>query len=375
VRTALGASRWRIARQVLIESVMLSLLGGVFGLLIAEGGIRWFGYVLATVGETVPFWISIEMDYRALAYFSAICIATGIGFGSIPALQISRTNVNDNLKEGALQTTGGFRTRRTATVLLVGEIALTVMLLAEAGLLVRGFLLVTQLEVGLDTSHLITARLDIPYATYAKDPERLALLERFVERFQRPDRPTSFAWAAPLHGTITLPLKLRDRDVADETGKLPTGYTLPVSQDYFRTLGVKLLRGRDFEARDSHPVADVVIVNERFAAKYWPSENPLGKSLRLGDEKAPWLTVIGVSPDIFQTGSSVTSGPRPTVYQPYRSIGQVSLLVRNAQTQATETQLREELSKIDPVLVPIDVTTVAEALRFLYAGPRRAGTL
>jgi putative ABC transport system permease protein len=378
VRTALGASRWRIIRQVLIESVMMSMLGGILGLLIAEAGVRWFVYVFASINETLPFWITLDMDYRAFAYFFGICVVTGIGFGSVPAWQISRTNVNENLKEGALQTTGGLRSRRTATLLLVGEIALTVMLLAEAGLLVRGFVSLTQLEIGVDTRNLITAKLDIPYySAYGKDPERQALLETFVERFQRPDRPTSFAWAAPLGGASTDWLKLQDRDVADETGKLPFARALQVGKDYFHALNVKMTRGRDFDARDGRPGAQVAIVNERFASRYWPSENPLGKRLRLGGENAPWLTVIGVSPDIFQTGG-LTSGPVPIVYQPYRqgSVGTgVALLMRSAQTQATVTQLREELAKIDPDLVPYDVMTFDETLRLEFAGPRIAGTL
>src|SRR6185503_14045127 len=119
-----------------------------------------------------------------------------IAFGSVPAFQISKTNVNDNLKEGSHQASGGSRARRMAAALLVAEIAMTVMLVAESGLLLRDFLRLTQLDSGIDTRNLITARLDIPYTTY-KNETRAAVVENFVERFQRPDRPTTFAWRAP----------------------------------------------------------------------------------------------------------------------------------------------------------------------------------
>jgi putative ABC transport system permease protein len=134
VRSALGASRWRIARQVLVESVMLSMIAGVLGFFIGRAGIQWFVYSLSSMGSTLTYWVSLDMDYRAFAYLLAICITTGIVFGSVPAFQFSKTSVNDNLREGSLQSTGASRARRMAAALLVAEIALTVMLVAASNL-------------------------------------------------------------------------------------------------------------------------------------------------------------------------------------------------------------------------------------------------
>jgi putative ABC transport system permease protein len=381
VRTALGASRWRIARQVLVESVMLSLLGGVLGFFLGQAGVRWFVYAVTSAGASeFSSWITFELDYRAFAYFLGICVATGIVFGSVPAYQISKTNVNDNLKEGSHQSSGGSRARRMAAALLVAEIALTVMLVAESGLLLREFLQMTQLDSGIDSRGLITARLDLPYATYPR-LERAVVLENFVERFQRPDRPTTFAWAAPLEGTWNMPMELEGRAIADAAGKPPWAGTVPVGNNYFSALNVKIVRGRDFEARDGRPGAEAVIVNQRFAREYWPSENPIGKRLRLalapGLEKTPWMTVVGVSPDLFQTGGLQT-GPGPTIYVPYRlnpTGGPAVILVRSAQTEATVRDLRAELGKIDHDLAPYSIMTFHEVRHRANGGNRFFATL
>jgi putative ABC transport system permease protein len=386
VRTALGASRWRLVRQVLVESVMLSLVGGVLGFFLGHAGVRWFSYALTSNGAEPPFWMTFDMDYRAFAYFFAICIGTGIAFGSLPALQISKTNVNDNLKEGNHQTTGGSRARRMAATLLVAEIAMTVMLVAQSGLLLRDFLKLIHVDSGVDSENLITARLDIPYTRYANE-KRPTLMEDFVERFQRPDRLTTFAFKAPMEGNWYIPMQLEDRDLTDATGKLPFAGTLPVGNNYFTALNVKMVRGRNFDAHDGHPGAEVVIVNRRFAEQYWPSENPLGKRLRifhapqtqgaLGGDKAPWLTVVGVSPDIFQAGD-FRSGAAPTVYVPHRlnsSGSSATILVRSAQTEATVRDLRAELGKIDPDLAPFSVMTFDEVRRSAVWEERFAATI
>jgi predicted permease len=378
VRTALGASRWRIIRQVLVEAVMLSLLGGVFGLFFAKAGVRWLDYAISTARDSVgmPFWMNFEMDYRVLAYVALICVATGIGFGFVPAIHISRTNVNDNLKVSGRQTSGGLRARRTQTILLVAELAMTIVLLAEAGLLMRGFLRLTQMKPGVDTGHLLLAQLQLPGSKYPDDSHRVAFVETLMQHLKSPDYSATIAWAAPLGGTIMQQLKLEDRDIEDKTGKLTDIGVLPVDPGYFSTLDVKFLRGRDFQAWDGRKGAEVAIVNERFAAKYWPAEDPIGKRLRLGDKKAPWLSVIGVTPDVFQDGNPV-SGPRPVVYVPYRQfpVTDLTIIVRNTDMNATVTQLRSELATIDPDLALYNLMTFDESLRVSLWEQRTFGVL
>jgi putative ABC transport system permease protein len=379
VRTALGASRWRIIRQVLVESVMLSSLGGLLGLFFAQAGVRWFVYLMATAGDKLgmPFWMTFEMDYRVFAYFAFICIATGIGFGLVPALQVSKANVNDNLKERAIQTMGGFRGRRTATVLLVGEIAMTVVLLLGAGLAIRSFLILNSVYVGVDTRNLVDAWLDLRGNKYAKDSDRIAFVENFLATFNRPDRPATVAFAGPLTGPLFNRLQLQDRDIKDTSGKLPGVGVLPVANGYFAALDVPLIRGRNFQDRDGNPGSQVAIVNERFAAAYWPAENPVGKRLRLGDERAPWLDVVGVSGDILQSENNLAAGPQPVVYVPYRQnpVYSFSILVRGAGVGSTAVQLRKAIAAMDPDLALYHVTPTDEMLRNVFWTERIFGNL
>jgi predicted permease len=379
VRTALGASRWRIIRQVLVESVMLSSLGGLFGLLFAVAGVHWLSYLLASVGDDLgmPFWMNFEMDYRVFAYFAFICVATGIGFGLVPALQISKTNVNEYLKEGAHQTTGGFRSRRTATVLLVGEIALTVVLLLGAGLAMRSFLILNSVDVGVDTRNLIDAWLDLPRNKYAKDSDRVAFVENFLATFSRPDRRATVALAGPLTGAASNKLQLQDRDIKNNSGISPDVAVLPVANGYFSALDVPLIRGRDFQDRDGHPGSQVAIVNERFASAYWPDENPVGKRLRLGNERAPWLDVVGVSRNIAQSASNLAAGPQPVVYVPYRqlAVDSFAILVRGGEVGSTVVQLRAAIAAMDPDLALYHVMQTDEMLRDVFWIERVQGSL
>jgi putative ABC transport system permease protein len=379
VRVSLGAGRWRIIRQVLVESVMLSLLGGFFGLILAEGGIRWLDYIVRGFADLsgMPFWMTFEMDYRVLGYFLATCLATAIGFGTLPAIHISKTKVMNTLKEGANQITGGFRARRAVTALLVAEIAMTVVLLAQAGLLARGLLRVTNLELGVNTRNLLDANVALPSSKYPKESDRIAFVETLMERLKRPDVSSTVAWSGLFDGAAYQQLKLQDRDIADKSGTLPYIGTLPVEKKYFPTLDIAIIRGRDFEDRDGHPGSEVAIVNERFAETYWPNENPLGKRLRLGGEKAPWLRVIGVSPDVFQAGN-IQKGPNPIVYVPYRQnpASNFSILLRARQTtESTVAQLRAEVAAIDPDLALYDVMTFEELMRRWLWMERVFGTI
>jgi putative ABC transport system permease protein len=244
----------------------------------------------------------------------------------------------------------------------------------------RGFLKLTHIDIGVDTNDLISARVDLPYSKYS-NLKRAAVMEDFVTRFNRPDRPTTFAFAAPMQGTWQMPLQLQDRNLADATGKLPDGSTLPVGNEYFTMMNIKIVRGRNFEAWDGRSGQEAVIVNQRFAETYWPSQDPLGKRLRVGGagfNLTPWLTVVGVSANVFQNGNVQTGKPGPAVYVPYRlNPGGLTavILVRSAQTEATVRELRAELAKIDPDLAPFAIMTFDEVRRLSMWGMRFFGSL
>lgn len=364
IRSALGASRWRVVRQFLVESVMLGAIGGVFGLAVAEGFIVWMSSMVASEEEIadMPYWITFTMDYHVFAYFFVICIGTGIAFGCVPALQMSRTNVNDNLKEGGRGTVGSFRARRMTTLLLIGELAMTVVLLTGAGLVIRSFLHVNSFDLHVDKENLVSFPLQLPPVKYPGPEAKNAFVDRLIEVLNRPGRAATVAAAAPLEGAWSAALALRDQDLAKPDGKLPTVAVLPVAERYFSTVGATMLRGRVLQESDGQAGSEGVVVNDRFARSYWPDQNPLGKYLRL--DSGPWLAVVGVSPDIYQTGDWRGSHPDALVYVPYRlnPWSNIRILMRSPEGADVAAPVRAELSALDPDLAIDRVRTVESIL-------------
>ena len=379
IRTALGASRWRVVRQLLVESVMLSFLGGILGLGLSVFGVRMFWEALKDSGP--PYWLDFSMDYRVFAYFLVICVATGILFGLAPALQISKIDVNENLKEGGRGSTGGIRARKLTSALLAGQIALTLVLLVGAGLMIRSFLNIQNFNVGVQTGNVLTIGISVPPAKYSGE-DRLAFLDRLQQRVRAVPgiEAVTIASNAPAFGGAPLALKLADRDIADSNGRAPLVSRVVIAPGYFQALRLTLARGREFTATDGGPGNEAVIVNQPFAAKYWPGEDAIGKRIRLGnDEKAPWTAIIGVSPPVFQQNdlnapnAFSTADVQPTVYVPYRQEpnAPLNILTRNRiETQAVTANLRNELRNLDSDLPLFNIRTLDEIL-YLRSAPYR----
>jgi hypothetical protein len=176
----LERTRWRIVRQLLVESVLLSIVSGLFGLALAYVGVRLFDAATQDVGK--PYWIQFTMDAQVFAFFAVVCLGTGIVFGLAPALHVSKTDLNEVLKEGGRSGSSGVRARRWTSVLIVAELALTLVLLAGAGLMMRSFLTLYRLDVGVDTAHLLTMRLALPAQKYPTIESRRAFFERLDQR-------------------------------------------------------------------------------------------------------------------------------------------------------------------------------------------------
>jgi predicted permease len=373
IRTALGASRWRVIRQLLVESVMLSILGGVLGLGLAVLGIRWFD--AATIDAGKPYWMIFTMDFRVFAHFTAVCVATGILFGLAPALQISKTNIIENLKEGGRGSSGGMRARRMTNVLLVGEIGLTIVLLVGAGLMIRSFLQMYTFDIGIQTDNLLTVQVQPTSSRYPQPADRLAFQERLNARLRALPGIDMMTIAShpPAGGGLARTLKLQDRDIADSNNRLPVVTRLAILPDYFPALNLPVSRGRNFTQADGAPGAEVVIVNETFAARYWPGEDPVGKRIRLGqdfergtdDPKLPWLTVIGVSPPVYQQSPDSEFRVQPTVYVPFRQEPTIAFTVltrSRVSRDALLSSIRNELRSVDPDLPLYNIRTLDEIL-------------
>jgi predicted permease len=376
IRTALGASRWRIVRQLLIESIMMSFLGGLLGLGLSVFAVRWFDRAVADNGK--PYWMVFSMDYLVFAYFLAICMIAGILFGLAPALQISKTNVNENLKEGGRGTSGGVRARRMTSVLLVGEVVLTIVLLVGAGLMIRSFLNMYTFDIGVKTDNLLTVQVQPTAIRYPQPENRRAFQERLLERLTTLpgiDKLT-ISSQPPAGGALGRTLKLEDRNLADACNRLPFVSRLAIVPGYFQALDLKLTQGRDFTAADGNLGNEVVIVNEPFVKRYWPGEDAIGKRIRLGqdfvrftdDPNMPWLTVIGVSPPVFQQpgpGQQNDLTVQPTVYVPFRQEPTIAftVLARSRLPKETlVTAIRNELRSVDPDLPLYNIRMMNEIL-------------
>jgi putative ABC transport system permease protein len=321
VRIALGAGRWRIIRQLLIESVMLSSLGGLLGWCIARWGVR--AYALAMANKS--FWLIIDyrMDSQVLAYLIAISIGTGILFGLAPALRLSKLDINASLKDGGRGATnglrGGGRGKHLAALLVTGEMALAVVLLAGAGVMIRSFLKIRTADIGVNVDQILTTSLDLPAARYPAAEQRISFYDRLTTRLEAMPGVESVAMAdaPPSWGSQKRLYELADAPSVSPIR--PTVSVLKISPAYFRTLEAKLLSGREFNDADAASGVPVAIVNQLFAIKYWPGENPLGKRLRLFDDKTPegWLTVVGVVSNIVQNDMN-RQRVDPVAYLPYR---------------------------------------------------------
>jgi putative ABC transport system permease protein len=383
LRIALGAGRWRIIRQLLLESVLLSGLGGFFGWLIANWGVRL--YALAATGqgvsdETPGDWFDNILDYstdsHVLAYVVVISIATGLLFGLAPASRLSKLDVNGTLKDGGRGAAGSGRGRHLSALLVIAEMTLAVVLLAGAGVMIRSFLKVYTADVGFNTDNILATNLGLPRLRYPTEDARMSFYSRLEPRLNALPGVTSVAMVSSLPGwgDSGIPFELAGAPPA-ETGRRPRATRLVISPAYFRTLIGPLHSGREFNDGDGVSAAPVAIVNQRFASQHWPGENPLGKRLRLVERDAPgaWLTVVGIAPNIAQN-TAVQRELEPEIYLPYQQKPGASmwLLARTSVPPGgLVTAFRRQVQAIDPVL-PISPALLAEkfgpAYQYQYRG-------
>ncbi len=362
VRTALGASRWRLMSQMLTESVMLGILGGVLGLLLARWGIRAFDLAVSNTGK--PPWIVFDMDLTVLAYFAAVSIGTGVLFGFVPAWRVAARDVNDSLKEGGR--TGGTHSRSGffSSAMVVTQVALSVILLAGAGLMIRSFLKVYNLNANLPASQVLTMGLRPPEAKYKDDAALVDFFDRLTPGMASLAGVRSFAFAGSLPGMGASNEKYEtEGKPAEEREKAPSVYAVAVGGAYFDTLDIPILRGHALTERDYLAKEHAVVINQRFASQLWPREDPIGKRVRFLDGKIGWMQIVGVCGNVRQV--SVTDPePDPVVYVPYRAAPErsVSLMLRTGTDPAGLSRAaREEIRKLDPNLPAYEVQTLSEA--------------
>ena len=292
IRAALGASRWRVVRQLLVESIMLGLVGGVAGLAVSFWGVRMFDLAVANVDK--PYWIKFTMDYRVFAYFAAVSLTTGVLFGLAPALHAAKVDINEALKEGVRGSSGGSRMKFLSGALVVGELALAVVLLSGAGLMIRSFLNIYALDLGVRKDNLLTMRYILAEAKYPNAGARLRFDERLLEGIRATPGVETAAVVSnlPMQGSFGWRYEV-EGDAPQPREKRKSASGVIVTPDYFRVCGVRVLRGREFNALDGLAGSEAAIVNQRFAREHWRAGDAIGKRLRLfrEDPKQPQRVV------------------------------------------------------------------------------------
>ena len=354
IRIALGAGRGRIIRQLLIESVMLSSFGGFFGWGIAVGGVGVYER-LADFPGSYNHWV-YAWDGRVFAYLVAISIATGLLFGLAPSLRLSKLDIHTALKDGGRGATGGAGRKGLSALLVTGEMALAIVLLAGAGLMLRSFLNIYTADLGIRTENILTAGVRLPADRYPDAEAQIAYFEGLASHLKAVPGVESLALANTLPGLYAprLPYELAGAPPLDEQRR-PTVSAVTIGSDYFHAVEAPMLSGREFNDFDGASGTPVVIVNQRFANQFWPGKNPLRKRIRLFDEKTPdaWRTVVGVASNIVQNDNT-GQGFNPVVYVPFRQrpVADMNVLAQTRVPPGTLARaFRREIRAIDPDLI------------------------
>jgi putative ABC transport system permease protein len=367
VRAALGAQRSALVRQLLTESVLLAVLGGVFGL-----GLSWLATkYLATLGDNnLPQGVPITMDVRVLLFMAGISVLTGIAFGIFPALRLSRTNVNQTLRDEGRGSTGGHSRMQMRGLLVVGEVALSMMLLIGAGLLVRSFMHLLRVDPGFDPQNVLTMNVSIPTVKYADAQMQIAFFDELVRRTSALPGVQSAAISAalPLVPKRITPM-LPEGQPEVPLGERPFMIVEAVSPSWFRTMRVPMQAGREFTDADNATAPKVVIVNQALAHRYWPNQSPVGKHIVVG-RQAP-SEVIGVASDVKNRGLALDA--QPQIYMPFPQLpwGNMNLLMRTANDpHALISAVRGQISAIDADQPVTSIQTVSELMEGSLAQPR-----
>lgn len=351
LRAALGASRARIIRQLLTESVLLSALGGVGGLLFAQWGTD---ALIKAVPQNIPRIATIQLDGVVLAFTLFVSLATGIIFGLVPAWHASHVDLNTSLKSGSRTGGGGERKGRLRNALVMAEVALALVLLICAGLLIQSFARLGSVQPGMRTERLLTARVQLPEVGYPKSENIIAFFDQFLPRLRAIPgvEAASAITPLPLSGS-NMVTTFDDAEHPLPEGQRPGAPVRMIGTDYFKTMGIPLKQGRVFDSIDRFETTPVVIVNERFAQKYLPGENAVGKRIKPGmsadegDDKM--REIVGVVGNVKHL--SLKSEDSPEMYLPQTQIpfNSMSIVVRTSVSDpaALTSAIRKELAAMD----------------------------
>ena len=342
IRSALGAARWNLIRQLLTESLLLGFLGGLGGVIVGALGLK---FLLRLQPVNLPRLQEVHLDGRVLVFTLLVSLATGLIFGLVPALQTTRADLNDSLKEEGRGMTAGRRRHRLRSGLVIAEMALSLILLVDAGLTIRSFVRVNSQPPGYQTSHLLGVDIGLPGTKYRNVQEQAAFFDDLLERAVHTPGIESV-------GTVSdLPLSGRNAWIAVSVdgkprpalGEPSSAAYRQISQNYFHTMKISLVRGREFTEQDRNSSAAVAVVNETFARTFFPKGEALGRRIQVSDGGPNPCEIVGVIKDVKNFG--LEEKPPAEMYFPYRqrSWGYFSMVVRTTAEPASMGPLIRDL--------------------------------
>lgn len=378
IRAALGASRIRVIRQLLTESVLLSLVGGAVGLLLA---VWWSDLLIALGKDDIPRAVQVGVDWRVLGFTLGVSVLTGLIFGLVPAFHSSKSELVESLKEGGRGTGESARRNPVRSILLVTELAIAVVLLVCAGLLIQSLWRLQKVNSGLQPQNVLTFNAVLPEVKYnfEKQSQFFADLKTRLESSPGVQSASSI-FPLPLSGdrfSISFQIEGRPVEPKDE----PSADFFTTGVGYFRTMGIPLIKGRDFDDRDKHGSTPVIIVTEAFARRHFPNEDPIGKRIHPGissiaGEDSTMREIVGVAGDVRNRG--LNTEPRPAYYVPQTQIPfsqMVTVVKTTAEPRSLISAVTREVGAMDQDVPLFSVKTMEEYLSASVAAPRFNSTL
>lgn len=372
VRIALGASRWRIVRQLLTESIILSALSGLLGLLFAYAGIK---LLVALTPPDVPRLHEIGLHIPVFLWTLVISILTGVLFGLAPALQASRPDLNESLKKSAGRNQGGFQRGGLRNPLIVSEVALALLLSVGAGLMIKSFLRLQQVSPGFEANNLLTMNIALPRQKYSQPQQANAFFDQLAERIKTLPGVKSVGGIDPLpfsNSNVSTSFLIEGAPAVALADRPDVGERA-VTPAYFETMGIPVLKGRSFTAQDRDNTPHVIIVNEALASRYWPNQDVIGKRLGFEDDpsKQDWREIVGVVGNVKH--KTLEAEANPEVYFPYQQLPKnfMSVVVRTSSDPVSMIPaIRSQVFTIDKNQPVFDIMTMDQRLAKSVAASR-----
>ncbi|MBA4136646.1 MAG: hypothetical protein C0518_04950 [Opitutus sp.] len=366
IRSALGASRGTIARQLMLESLLLTLLGAALGLGLAWGALKVTNSYLA---KMLPQSLPASLDWRVLGFAIALAIVVGLLIGLIPVFHTLRTNLAEVIQRSSRGASSGRGVRALSSFLVIAQVAIALMLLTGAGLLVQSFAQALKVDIGLKPEGVVTGRVALPRAHRASDEAANSLRERLLTAMREIPGVTSvtLASATPFQGGLPINAFTLERDTLPPGSPQPGAFRIIMTPGYFETLGIQLLEGRFYTEADMAPNLRQFVVDESFAKRYFPGRSALGGRFAFGprpQKDEDWPVIIGVVKDVPHNGVEEKSG-NPFIYQVLqggRPAGMTLFLRTTRSTGDAISALREKVRAIDPAIALYDTGTLEQAI-------------